>query len=160
MHCSDIYIGFGIFYLYFHIPNVFFSVHESLGRSGDYWFVINEHLTILQYCIYWNFLLLLGIGADDAFIFLKMWQCNCQRQRPSRNDKSSSNNMELKKCLRKSPSDNNLKTENNSSLLSLDSLMAMTVHHAALSMFVTSVTTAGAFFASYTSHITAIKCFG
>lgn len=103
--------------------------------------------------------MILGIGADDAFIFVKMWQCNSQRQSLFLNDNPSSNNIELKKCLRKSSSVD-LKNENNSSLLSLESLMAMTVRHAALSMFVTSVTTAGAFFASYTSHITAIKCFG
>lgn len=42
----------------------------------------------------------------------------------------------------------------------LQNLMALTLKHASISMFVTSVTTAGAFYASYTSYITAIKCFG
>lgn len=42
----------------------------------------------------------------------------------------------------------------------LQNLMALTLKHASISMFVTSLTTAGAFYASYTSYITAIKCFG
>lgn len=43
---------------------------------------------------------------------------------------------------------------------SLPELMAKTLKHSALSMFVTSFTTAAAFFVSYLSNITAIRCFG
>lgn len=42
----------------------------------------------------------------------------------------------------------------------LSNLVAETLKHAALSMFVTSFTTAAAFFASYASSITAVQCFG
>ncbi|KAG8443796.1 hypothetical protein GDO86_009106 [Hymenochirus boettgeri] len=38
--------------------------------------------------------------------------------------------------------------------------VATTLQHAALSMFVTSFTTAAAFYANYVSNITAIRCFG
>ncbi|CAG5927864.1 unnamed protein product [Menidia menidia] len=38
--------------------------------------------------------------------------------------------------------------------------VSMTLRHAALSMFVTSFTTAAAFYANYVSNITAIRCFG
>lgn len=38
--------------------------------------------------------------------------------------------------------------------------VSITLQHAALSMFVTSVTTAAAFYANYVSNITAIRCFG
>ncbi|KAM5302152.1 protein dispatched homolog 1 isoform 1-T3 [Glossophaga mutica] len=38
--------------------------------------------------------------------------------------------------------------------------VSITLHHAALSMFVTSFTTAAAFYANYVSNITAIRCFG
>ncbi|KAL7987383.1 hypothetical protein Chor_006302 [Crotalus horridus] len=38
--------------------------------------------------------------------------------------------------------------------------MSITLQHAALSMFVTSFTTAAAFYANYVSNITAIRCFG
>ncbi|XP_056284267.1 protein dispatched homolog 1 isoform X2 [Pseudoliparis swirei] len=42
----------------------------------------------------------------------------------------------------------------------LSETVAVTLHHAALSMFVTSFTTAAAFYANYVSNITAIRCFG
>jgi predicted RND superfamily exporter protein len=66
-----------------------------------------------------------GIGADDAFIFCKVWQC--------------------------------AKAEKNGG--SLVKLVHDTLRHAMLSMFVTSLTTAAAFYASYISSITAIGCF-
>lgn len=65
-----------------------------------------------------------GVGADDAFLFIKIWKCTV--------------------------------TERNC----LNNLMAITLKHSAMSMFVTSLTTAGAFYASFISSITAIKCFG
>lgn len=67
----------------------------------------------------------LGIGADDAFILSKMWQCT--------------------------------KAENCN--LTTDRLVQITIKHSALSMFVTTVTTAAAFFSSCVSAITAIRCF-
>lgn len=42
----------------------------------------------------------------------------------------------------------------------LPGLMGKTLQHSALSMFVTSFTTAAAFLVSYLSNITAIRCFG
>ncbi|XP_038124937.1 protein dispatched homolog 1 [Cyprinodon tularosa] len=42
----------------------------------------------------------------------------------------------------------------------LSETVSVTLHHAALSMFVTSFTTAAAFYANYVSNITAIRCFG
>jgi predicted RND superfamily exporter protein len=66
-----------------------------------------------------------GIGADDAFIFCKVWQC--------------------------------AKAEKNSG--SLVKLVHDTLRHAMMSMFVTSLTTAAAFYASFVSSITAIGCF-
>lgn len=66
-----------------------------------------------------------GIGADDAFIYCKVWA----------SAKSEKNNGTLVK------------------------LVHDTLHHAVPSMFVTSLTTAAAFFASYVSNITAIRCF-
>ena len=44
-------------------------------------------------------------------------------------------------------------------LESLESLVSNTLQHAILSMLVTSMTTTVAFFSSYVSNITAIKCF-
>ncbi|CAL9692176.1 unnamed protein product [Knipowitschia caucasica] len=42
----------------------------------------------------------------------------------------------------------------------LSEKVSITLQHAALSMFVTSFTTAAAFYANYVSNITAIRCFG
>ncbi|KAG7460759.1 hypothetical protein MATL_G00202190 [Megalops atlanticus] len=42
----------------------------------------------------------------------------------------------------------------------LSQTVSITLQHAALSMFVTSFTTAAAFYANYVSNITAIRCFG
>uniref|UniRef100_UPI0037E79FAC protein dispatched homolog 1 n=1 Tax=Semicossyphus pulcher TaxID=241346 RepID=UPI0037E79FAC len=42
----------------------------------------------------------------------------------------------------------------------LAEIVSVTLQHAALSMFVTSFTTAAAFYANYVSNITAIRCFG
>lgn len=41
----------------------------------------------------------------------------------------------------------------------LVNLMSDTLQHAILTMFVTSLTTASAFYASYISNITAVNCF-
>lgn len=86
----------------------------------------------------------IGIGADDAFIFVKIWQCVLT-------ERFSKTSTVTTKSLANPESE---QTE------TLQNLMALTLKHAAISMFVTSVTTAGAFYASYTSYITAIKCFG
>ena len=69
---------------------------------------------------------LVGIGADDAFVFTDVW-----RQSKERNPGAS-----------------------------LILITADTFRHAALSMFVTSLTTAAAFIANFSSQITTIKCFG
>ncbi|KAH8311271.1 hypothetical protein KR044_005299 [Drosophila immigrans] len=90
---------------------------------------------------------IIGIGADDVFLFLKIWQCVLAE----RFSKSSTLNTQ---STLPTPLEHNEHTE------TLENLMALTMRHAAASMFVTSVTTAGAFFASYSSSIIAIKCFG
>ncbi|XP_012280511.1 protein dispatched [Orussus abietinus] len=67
-----------------------------------------------------------GIGADDAFIFCKVWECGKQQKLNSGG---------------------------------LVHLVQETMKHAVPSMFVTSLTTAVAFFASIVSNVTAINCF-
>ncbi|XP_022101307.1 protein dispatched homolog 1-like [Acanthaster planci] len=71
-------------------------------------------------------ILLVGIGADDAFVYCDIWK-------RTRRDHVNSPHV----------------------LVVLD-----TLRHAAVSMFVTSLTTASAFFANTISSITSIKCFG
>ncbi|XP_043195105.1 protein dispatched homolog 1-like [Amphibalanus amphitrite] len=67
----------------------------------------------------------IGVGADDTFIFCKVWD----------------------RCK----SDKNAGT--------LAKLVGDSLRQAALSMLVTSLTTAAAFFSSCVSHVTAIACF-
>ncbi|KAL0276394.1 UNVERIFIED_CONTAM: hypothetical protein PYX00_003982 [Menopon gallinae] len=67
----------------------------------------------------------IGIGADDSFIFYKMWQCS---------------KLEKVNCT-------------------LLKLVSTTLQHARVSMFVTSLTTAAAFYSNFVSSITAINCF-
>ncbi|XP_038077701.1 protein dispatched homolog 1-like [Patiria miniata] len=71
-------------------------------------------------------ILLVGIGADDAFVYCDIWK-------RTRLDHVNTPHV----------------------LVVLD-----TLRHAAVSMFVTSLTTASAFFANTISSITSIKCFG
>lgn len=71
-------------------------------------------------------ILLVGIGADDAFVFCDIWK-------QSRKDRPNAPRVIV---------------------------VMETLRHAAMSMFVTSLTTASAFYANTISNITAIKCFG
>ncbi|XP_011211443.2 protein dispatched [Bactrocera dorsalis] len=91
---------------------------------------------------------IIGIGADNAFLFVKIWQC-VLAERFTKSAKSTSSTHATP--IVEGGSEH---TE------TLQHLMASAFHHSALSMFVSSLTTATAFFSSYTSSITAIKCFG
>ncbi|XP_040207305.1 protein dispatched homolog 1 [Rana temporaria] len=71
-------------------------------------------------------IILVGIGADDAFVLCDVWNY-------TKFDKPHAETSET---------------------------VSITLQHAALSMFVTSFTTAAAFYANYVSNITAIRCFG
>ncbi|XP_039441963.1 protein dispatched [Culex pipiens pallens] len=108
-------------------------------------------------------IVVVGIGADDAFIFLKIWQCViADRMKatgaviplggPSTSSSfvSEGGNGTGGGAVGPgaAPSD------------TLVGIMASTLKHAALSMLVTSLTTAAAFYASYVSSITAVRCFG
>ncbi|XP_060048438.1 protein dispatched homolog 1 isoform X2 [Erinaceus europaeus] len=70
--------------------------------------------------------ILVGIGADDAFVLCDVWS-------HTKGDRPQADTAET---------------------------VSVTLRHAALSMFVTSFTTAAAFYANYVSNITAIRCFG
>ena len=77
-----------------------------------------------------NFFFFSGVGADDTFILVKSWRAHS-------------------------------KMDPNSSSLEdhLESMVDSALSHSILTMCVTSLTTAAAFFASFISTITAIKCF-
>uniref|UniRef100_UPI00358DEB01 protein dispatched homolog 1-like n=1 Tax=Myxine glutinosa TaxID=7769 RepID=UPI00358DEB01 len=78
-----------------------------------------------------SLVVLVGIGADDAFVLCDVWH-------QAGIDASSAPGEEVSLLRR----------------------VRVTLRHAALSMFITSFTTAAAFYANYISSITAVRCFG
>lgn len=87
----------------------------------------------------------IGIGADDAFITVKLWKCSI---------------IERVKSMGLPVSATSSFATNASHVDTLTELMASTLSHAAIAMLVTSLTTALAFYTSFLSAITAIRCFG
>lgn len=87
---------------------------------------------------------LVGIGADDAFIFVKIWNCSIA-------ERVKSLGMPIKASSI---------TSNGSYPETLAGLIAVTLKHAALSMLVTTLTTALALYTSVINSITAVRCFG
>ena len=78
-----------------------------------------------------NNFIIAGVGADDTFILSRVW---AQKKHDT-------------------------VTNSPSTTPNLENLVCSTMQHALVSMLVTSVTTTAAFFSSYISSITAIKCF-
>ncbi|XP_075159969.1 RND transporter family member dispatched [Haematobia irritans] len=119
------------------------AVIFSLGLAYFVYTLVFE-MSFFPYMNLLAVVVIIGIGADDAFIFVKIWQCVLTERF------SKTSTITTKSLANPEPE----QTE------TLQNLMALTLKHAAISMFVTSITTAGAFYASYISYITAIKCFG
>ncbi|KAL9900563.1 RND transporter family member dispatched isoform 1-T1 [Glossina fuscipes fuscipes] len=119
------------------------AVIFSLGLAYFIYTLVFE-MSFFPYMNLLAVVIIIGIGADDAFIFVKIWQC-VLKERFSKTSTVIANTF------------TNI---NVASAETLQIVMGLTLRHASVSMFVTSATTAGAFFASYTSYITAIKCFG
>ncbi|XP_061387699.1 protein dispatched [Musca vetustissima] len=119
------------------------AVIFSLGLAYFVYTLVFE-MSFFPYMNLLAVVVIIGIGADDAFIFVKIWQCVLT-------ERFTKTSTVTTKSLANPESE---QTE------TLQNLMALTLKHAAISMFVTSITTTVAFYASYTSYITAIKCFG
>ncbi|KOC67518.1 Protein dispatched [Habropoda laboriosa] len=101
------------------------AVIFSLGISYALYTLV-LHIKFFPFMNLLAIIVAVGIGADDAFIYCKIWERGKQQ-------KISSNG--------------------------LVRLVQETMKHAIPSMFVTSLTTAVAFFASVVSNVTAINCF-
>uniref|UniRef100_A0A182Q1X4 SSD domain-containing protein n=1 Tax=Anopheles farauti TaxID=69004 RepID=A0A182Q1X4_9DIPT len=131
------------------------AVAFSLGIAYFIYSFIFE-LTFFPFMNLLAVIVVVGIGADDAFIFLKIWQCTIADRMKSGGgivipivpSTSSCNSDGSGAGGRSGTSD------------TLVDIMGSTLRHAALSMLVTSLTTAAAFYASYVSSITAVRCFG
>ncbi|XP_012135069.1 protein dispatched isoform X1 [Megachile rotundata] len=101
------------------------AVIFSLGISYAFYTVI-LHVKFFPFMNLLAIIVAVGIGADDAFIYCKLWE-------KGKAQKISNDGMII--------------------------LVQETMKHAIPSMFVTSLTTAVAFFASIVSNVTAINCF-
>ncbi|XP_030376547.1 protein dispatched [Scaptodrosophila lebanonensis] len=121
------------------------AIFFSLGLAYFLYTLVLD-LSFFPYMNLLAVVVIIGIGADDVFLFLKIWQCVLAE----RFTKTSTLNTQATLPT----------TLEHEHTETLQNLMSLTMRHAAASMFVTSVTTAGAFYASYISSITAIKCFG
>ncbi|XP_076237082.1 protein dispatched [Calliopsis andreniformis] len=101
------------------------AVIFSLGISYAVYTLV-LHIKFFPFMNLLAIVVAVGIGADDAFIYCKIWERGKERK------------------------------------ISNDGLLRLvqeTMKHAVPSMFVTSLTTAVAFFASIVSNVTAINCF-
>ena len=85
-----------------------------------------------------TFVFLVGIAADDAFVYIDIWNQSLREHRTKRGRPANKEEREHE----------------------LIRVTADTMKHASVSMFVTSFTTSSAFFASLTSEITSIRLFG
>lgn len=100
----------------------------SLFLSLEISYFVYTHVFNIHFFPFMNLLvlvILIGVGADNVFIYCKTWALAKQEK--------------------------NVGT--------LEKIVSDTLKHATLSILVTSLTTAAAFYASYVSHITALSCF-
>ncbi|KAI8788525.1 protein dispatched 1 [Biomphalaria glabrata] len=123
--CAAIFI---VMWLYTSSVFITIMAFLSLFWAVDIAYCLYTFVFNIKFFPYMNMVtlvVLVGIGADDLFIYCKVWR------------------------LAKSEKNNGV----------LEKLVLDTLRHAVMSMLVTSLTTASAFYANYISDITAIRCF-
>lgn len=117
----------------------FVAIAFSLGVA----FFVYTVVLNLPYFPFMNLLaviVIVGIGADDAFIYMKSWNCVLADRAADAGSGPDGAERAKRDTLAK--------------------LVLKTLRHTTCSMLVTSVTTAAAFFSSALNSITAVKCFG
>eukprot|EP00794_Sanderia_malayensis_P010165 gene10165-11205_t len=100
---------------------------------GYFFYGIVFRLSFFPFLNILTLVFLVGIGADDAFVFMGAWK-EAKRLMPRTSQKTLEE--------------------------SLTDWTTYSLKHAIVAMFVTSLTTAAAFYANATSKIIAIRCFG
>lgn len=93
----------------------------------------------------------------SAYTFLSAFLCNLKRSNPP---EGRQNRPEVIATVTIENSNETVVKDELDFNETMPGLMGKTLKHSAMSMFVTSFTTASAFFVSYLSNITAIRCFG
>lgn len=124
---------------------LFTAITYSIGVAYFlYIYVFN-----LEFFPFMNLLVIvvvIGIGADDAFLYVKVWKM-ISKQLIRDNVVSDENGL------------TDIKNISSAGETILVQILEETLKHTVVPIFVTSLTTAVAFFASYVSYIPAINCF-
>lgn len=124
---------------------LFTAIAYSLGIA----YFLYVYVFNLEFFPFMNLLVIvvvIGIGADDAFLYVKIW--NTVSKQLIRDNIVSQNN-----CL------TDIKNVSSAGETILVQILEETLKHSVVTMFITTLTTAVAFFASYVSYIPAINCF-
>ncbi|XP_034824885.1 protein dispatched [Maniola hyperantus] len=124
---------------------LFTAITYSLGVA--YFFYV--YVFNLDFFPFMNLLVVvvvIGIGADDAFLYVKVWKM-ISKQLIRDNVVSEDNDL------------SDLKNVSSAGETILVQILEETLKHSVTAIFVTTLTTAVAFYASYVSYIPAINCF-
>ncbi|XP_041976421.1 protein dispatched [Aricia agestis] len=123
---------------------LFIAITYSLGVAYFlYIYVLN-----LEFFPFMNLLVIvvvIGIGADDAFLYVKVWKMISWQL--------------IKDNIVDDNSLADIKNISSAGETILVQIIEETLKHTVIAIFVTTLTTAVAFFASYISYIPAINCF-
>ncbi|XP_063821060.1 protein dispatched [Ostrinia nubilalis] len=124
---------------------LFTAIAYSLGIA----YFLYVYVFNLEFFPFMNLLVIvvvIGIGADDAFLYVKIW-ITVSKQLIRDNVVTEDN------CL------TDIKNVSSAGETILVQILEETLKHSIVTMFITTLTTAVAFFASYVSYIPAINCF-
>ncbi|XP_049866317.1 protein dispatched [Pectinophora gossypiella] len=124
---------------------LFTAITYSLGIA----YFLYVYVFNLEFFPFMNLLVIvvvIGIGADDAFLYMKVWKM-VSKQLIRDNVINQDNGL------------TDIKNVSSAGETILIQILEETLKHSVVAIFVTTLTTAVAFFASYVSYIPAINCF-
>lgn len=124
---------------------LFTAIAYSLGVA----YFLYVYVFNLEFFPFMNLLVIvvvIGIGADDAFLYVKVWKM-VSKQLIRDNVAADDNDL------------TDIKNVSSAGETILVQILEETLKHSVLAIFITALTTAVAFFASYVSYIPAINCF-
>ncbi|XP_050681671.1 protein dispatched [Leptidea sinapis] len=124
---------------------LFAAIIYSLGVA----YFLYVYVFLLEFFPFMNLLVVvvvIGIGADDAFLYCKVWKMISKR-------------LMKDNIIAQENGFTDLKNVSSAGETILVQIVEETLRHSVTAIFVTTLTTSVAFFASYVSYIPAINCF-
>ncbi|XP_022123672.2 protein dispatched [Pieris rapae] len=124
---------------------LFIAIGYSLGVA----YFLYVYIFSLDFFPFMNLLVIvvvIGIGADDAFIYVKVWTMVSKR-------------LIKDNIIIQENGLSDIKNVSSAGETILVQILEETLKHTVIAIFITTLTTAVAFFASYVSYIPAINCF-